>query len=70
MTPEMARNANIPNVWALSLTNGELQQHTDVMSGNLSPVVLHTPAGLEVAFLSYYKGEERIHVDRRRHGPC
>jgi hypothetical protein len=62
ITPEVARNANIPNVWTLNLTNGQLQQLTDTMAGNVSPVVIRGTPGLRVAFVSYYKGEERIHI--------
>ena len=58
---EVARNANIPNVWTLDLTSGELKQWTDAMGGNVSPVVIHQPGALRVAFVSYYKGENGIH---------
>jgi hypothetical protein len=60
--PEVARNANIPNVWTLDLATGQLQQLTDTMSGNISPVVLRGSDVLRIAFVSYYKGDERIHV--------
>ncbi len=62
ITPEVARNANIPNVWTLDLSNGELKQLTDTMSGNVSPVVLRSAEPLRVAFVSYYKGEDAIHT--------
>ena len=62
ITPEVARNANIPNVWTLDLTNGKLQQLTDTLSGNLSPVVVRSSEALRVAFVSYYKGEDGIHM--------
>jgi WD40 repeat protein len=62
IAPEVARNASIPNVWTLDVTNGRLQQLTDTMSGNVSPVVLRSTDGLRVAFIAYYKGEERIHT--------
>jgi hypothetical protein len=39
--PEVARNANIYNIWTLNLRTGELRQYTDALGGNLSPVVLH-----------------------------
>ena len=32
------------------------------MTGNISPVVLHSGAALRVAFISYYKGENGIHA--------
>ena len=62
ITPEVARNANIPNVWTINLTNGQLQQLTDAVSGNFSPIILRTTDAFRVAFVSYYKNEERIHT--------
>ena len=62
ITPEVARNANIPNVWTLDLTNGKLNQLTDTLSGNLSPVVVRSGETLRVAFVTYYKGEDGIHM--------
>jgi len=61
ITPEVARNGTIPNVWTLDLQNGELKQWTDAATGNVSPVVLHQGAALKVAFVSYYKSEYGIH---------
>jgi len=61
ITPEVARNANIPNVWTLDLATGTLKQLTDTMSGNVSPVVVRSTEALRVAFVSYYKGEDGIH---------
>jgi WD40-like Beta Propeller Repeat len=62
ITPEVARNGEIPNVWTLDLKNGELRQWTDTATGNVSPVVLHQSGGLRVAFVSYYKGANGIHI--------
>jgi hypothetical protein len=62
LAPEVARNGNIPNVWSLNLTNGELKQYTDVATGIVSPVVLHQEEGTKIAFVSYYKGANGIHV--------
>ena len=62
LTLEEVRNANIPNVWTLDLRTGELKQWTDVMTGNVSPVVLRQDGPLRVAFVSYYKGENSIHT--------
>jgi outer membrane protein assembly factor BamA len=59
---EVERNGNIPNVWTLDLRTGELRQWTDTATGNVSPVVLRQAAGLRVAFISYYKGENGIHA--------
>jgi hypothetical protein len=59
---EIEKNAKIPNVWSLDLKNGELRQWTDTLTGNVSPVVLRSGNTLRVAFVSYYKGENGIHV--------
>ncbi len=59
---EIARNANIPNVWTLNFENRELRQWTDAMTGNVSPVVLKRDGAMRVAFISYYKGENGIHA--------
>ena len=40
ITPEVAKNGNIYNVWTLDLKNGELRQYTDALGGNVSPVPL------------------------------
>jgi hypothetical protein len=60
--PEVARNGNVPNIWTLDLDTGELSQWTDTATGNVSPVVLRTDGDLRVAFISYYDGENSIHV--------
>ena len=62
ISQEQLRNANIPNVWSLDLRTGELKQWTDTVTGIVSPVVLPGGPGLRVAFVSYYKGENGIHV--------
>jgi hypothetical protein len=59
---DVARNANVPNVWTLNLESKELRQWTDAMTGNVSPVVLRQQGALRVAFISYYKGENGIHA--------
>ncbi|MEO8484116.1 MAG: hypothetical protein ABI634_18030 [Acidobacteriota bacterium] len=59
---EVAKNANIPNVWTLDLRTKVLKQWTDAATGNVSPVVLHQSGALKVAFVSYYKGENGIHA--------
>jgi hypothetical protein len=63
LTPEVARNGNIFNLWSLSLKNGELKQYTDALGGVLSPVVLSkdgpTP---KLAFVDYYKGSHSLHT--------
>jgi hypothetical protein len=62
ISPEVAKNGNIPNIWTLDLKTGELRQWTDTMTGNVSPIVLHQGAALHVAFVSYYKGMDGIHT--------
>lgn len=65
LAPEVARDGNIPNVWSLNLTTGELAQWTDTATGNVSPAILREGATTRVAFVSYYKGENGIHVMSR-----
>ncbi len=38
--PDVARNGAIYNIWTLNLKTNELQQYTDTVGGNLSPIVL------------------------------
>src|SRR4030095_9210931 len=51
ISPEVARNANIPNIWTLDLRTNDLRQWTDTVTGNISPIVLHTGNALRVAFI-------------------
>jgi hypothetical protein len=63
LTPEVARNGNIFNLWSLSLKTGELRQYTDALGGILSPVVLTKDAGhAKLAFVDYYKGNYSLHT--------
>jgi hypothetical protein len=62
IAPEVARNANIPNVWTLDLNNGELRQLTDSATGIVSPVVLRQPDAQRIAFVTYYKGQNGVHA--------
>jgi WD40 repeat protein len=62
ITPEIAQNGNIFNVWTLNLKNGELRQHTDTLNANVSPVPLRTANDVRLAFISYYKGDFSIHA--------
>ncbi len=55
--PEVARNANIYNIWTLGLKTGELKQYTDALGGNVGPVILRDAKGTRVGFITYYKGE-------------
>jgi hypothetical protein len=59
---EVQANGNIPNVWTLNFGTAELRQLTDTMTGNVSPVVIRQSDGLRVGFVSYYKGENGIHL--------
>jgi len=65
VAPEVSRDGNIPNIWSLNLTSGELQQWTDAATGNVSPAILREGTTTRVAFISYYKGENGIHVMSR-----
>jgi hypothetical protein len=66
--PEVAKNGNIHNVWTLNLKNGQLQQYTDALAGNYSPVVLREGAAgqARTAFVTYYKGDYGLHVLERK----
>jgi hypothetical protein len=60
--PEVARNANIYNIWTLGLKTGELKQYTDSLGGNLAPVILRDSKNVRVAFITYYKGGYGLHT--------
>jgi WD40-like Beta Propeller Repeat len=63
ISPEIARNGNIYNVWTLNLKTNELKQFTDALGGNVSPVVLRDEnKAQKIAFVTYYKGEYGIHT--------
>ena len=72
--PDVARNGAIYNIWTLNLKTSELQQYTDTVGGNLSPIVLRggppdSKEGSEqprIAFVTYYKGEYGLHTLERR----
>ena len=63
--PEVARNGSIFNLWTLDLRTGELQQHTDTLTGNVSPIVLHEENATRLAFVTYFKGEYGVHTMTR-----
>ncbi len=65
LPPDVARDGNIPNIWSLDIATGELHQWTDTATGNVSPAILREGATTRVAFVSYYKGENGIHVMSR-----
>jgi WD40-like Beta Propeller Repeat len=63
ISPEIAKNGNIYNVWTLNLKSNELKQFTDALGGNVSPVVLRDDnKAQKIAFVTYYKGEYGIHT--------
>ena len=67
VTPEVARNGAIYNIWTLNLKTGQLRQYTDALGGNTSAVVLNQGRGEpKIAFVGYYKGEYELHtLDQR-----
>jgi hypothetical protein len=63
ISPEIAKNGNIYNVWTLNLKTNELKQYTDALGGNVSPVLLRDETKAQrIAFVTYYKGEYGIHT--------
>ncbi|HEX5475727.1 MAG TPA: hypothetical protein VFX12_13790 [Vicinamibacterales bacterium] len=63
ISPEVAKNGNIYNIWTLNLKTGELKQYTDTLTGNVSPVpLLDENKHQELAFVTYYKGQYGIHT--------
>ena len=62
---DVGQNGQIYNIWTLNLETGALQQHTDTLGGNTSPVVLATEGQEKIAFISYYKGDYELHVLNR-----
>ena len=61
----MARNGNIFNIWTLDLRTGQLEQYTDTLTGNVSPVVLHDGDNTRIAFVTYFRGEYGLHTITR-----
>jgi len=62
ISPEVAKNGNIYNIWTLNLKTNELKQYTDALGGNVSPVILRDEDKKEkIAFVTYYKGDFGIH---------
>jgi hypothetical protein len=63
ISPEVARNGNIYNVWTLNLKTNELKQYTDALGGNVSCVPLTGEDKQQrIAFITYNKGEYGIHT--------
>ena len=53
---------DIPNLRSLDLRTGAIQQFTDVFGGTMAPAPLKTPRGDRLAFITYYKGEWKLHT--------
>jgi hypothetical protein len=53
---------DIPNLRSLDLRTGAIQQYTDVFGGTMAPAPLKTPRGDRLAFITYYKGEWKLHT--------
>jgi hypothetical protein len=66
LSPEVARNGNIFNLWTLDLQTGQLSQYTDALGGILSPTVLTRTGTPRVAFITYYKGDYSLHTQELR----
>jgi len=63
ISPEVAKNGNIYNIWTLNLKTNELKQYTDALGGNVSPVMLtDEDKRQKIAFVTFYKGEYGIHT--------
>ena len=55
-------DADIPNLRGLDLETGAIAQYTDVFGGAMAPAPLKTPRGDRLAFITYYKGEFKLHA--------
>ena len=53
---------DIPNLRSLDLRTGAIHQYTDVFGGTMAPAPLKTPRGERLAFITYYKGEFKLHT--------
>src|SRR6476646_10531366 len=63
ISPDVAKNGNIYNIWTLNLKTNELKQYTDALGGNVSPVMLMgDDKRQKIAFVTFYKGEYGIHT--------
>ena len=67
LTPAVAQNGMVPNIWTLDLKTGALAQWTDAATGTLSPIPIRQNSQTKMAFISYYKDEYGIHIlDRQK----
>jgi hypothetical protein len=53
---------DIPNLRGLDLQTGSIVQYTDVFGGTMAPAPIKTPRGDRLAFITYYKGEYKLHT--------
>ena len=53
---------DIPNLRSLDLQTGAIAQYTDVFGGTMAPAPLKNPRGDRLAFITYYKGEYKLHT--------
>jgi hypothetical protein len=53
---------DISNLRSLDLTTGVIEQYTDVFGGTMAPAPLKTATGDRLAFITYYKGEFKLHT--------
>jgi hypothetical protein len=52
---------DIPNLRSLDLQTGAIAQYTDVFGGIMAPAPIKTARGDRLAFITYYKGEFKLH---------
>jgi Tol biopolymer transport system component len=57
-----AEDDEIFNLRSLDLRTGVIEQYTDVLSGNLSPVPIPGPLGDRLGFITYHKGEYLLYA--------
>ena len=53
---------DIPNLRSLDLETGAIAQYTDVFGGTMAPAPLKTGKGDRLGFITYYKGEYKLHT--------
>jgi hypothetical protein len=53
---------DIPNLRSLDLETGAIAQYTDVFGGTMAPAPLNTAHGDRLGFITYYKGEYKLHT--------
>ncbi|MBI3932588.1 MAG: PD40 domain-containing protein [Acidobacteria bacterium] len=55
-------DSEIYNLRSLDLQTGVVRQYTDALGGNMAPAVLKGKSGDRIGFISYFKGEYRLHA--------